>query len=244
MAGASSEVLRVKLVCDIISGVLDLVYPPYCLVCGQAGEDYLCPECIEKIDIIEQPFCRKCGIPCESYHCTTCRERNFEFKCSCSAGTFDSVLRKAIHLLKYDFRQPIADPLANLMVRCFPNTHLSGCVDVAVPVPIHRSRMLERGFNQAEELARGFCKKVSLPLETRSLRKHRETRHQVDLPHAERAVNVQGAFAVANPGPIAGKRVLLIDDVFTTGSTLSESAKTLKSAGAAEVYAYTLARSL
>lgn len=229
---------------DLYTGVLDLIYPPFCVVCRKAGNHYLCPECIEKIDLIEPPYCRKCGTPTESYLCSECRDNEFVFEFSRSTGIFEGTLRTAIHTLKYDFHLALADPLADLMVRCFPSTHLAGKIDMVVPVPIHHSRKTERGFNQAEELARRLCKKVSLPIETRALVKSRPTKHQVDLPYEQRALNVTGAFVVKNRDLIQGKRILLIDDVFTTGSTLNEAAKALKNAGSAEIYAYTLARSL
>ena len=233
-----------KLLRDACAGILELIYPPHCLVCREAGDDYLCAQCIEEIDLIEPPYCRKCGIPCESHFCRDCREREFAFEFSCSAGAFDGVLREAIFALKYQARIVMADPLADLMVRCFPQTHLAKAVDVVVPIPIHHSRFVERGFNQAEELARRFCKRVSLPLEVDALYKPGNTAHQVSLPRRKRMVNMKGAFAVKNANALTGKRVLLIDDVFTTGSTLDEAARILKANGAAQVYAYTLAKAL
>jgi len=236
----------IKLVRDIYSGILDLIYPPFCLVCKRADEGYLCAECIEKMDAIEPPYCRKCGMPCEpnEFNCLDCHGREFAFDAARSAGTFDGPLREAIHAFKYQYHLVLADPLAEMMVRCFPNTRLAGSVDVVVPVPIHRSREIERGFNQSVELARRFCARLSLPLETHAIAKHRKTRHQVDLPEDQRAVNVEGAFKLLDSEPVAGKRVLLIDDVFTTGATLNEAAKVVRSAGAASICTYTLARSL
>mgnify|MGYP001576399541 CR=1 FL=1 len=228
----------------ICTGLLDLIYPPHCLVCGEAGDDYLCAECVESIIFIEPPYCRKCGIPCESFYCETCKEREFAFECACSVGLFEGVLRETIHVLKYDCSIVMAEPLANLMARSFVDTRLGPKIDVVIPVPIHRKRMLERGFNQSVELARLFCERLSLPLELGVLRKPRETRHQVDLPHDLRATNVAGAFSVCNGGNLAGRNVLLIDDVITTGSTLDEAARTLRASGAGSVYAYTLARSV
>lgn len=228
---------------EFCCGVLDLVYPPHCLVCAGDGSDYLCAECAEKIIFVEAPYCRKCGLPCESFYCGLCREREFVFECACSAGLFEGVLREAIHALKYDLRIAMAEPLGELMARSFPDTRLGAKVDLVIPVPIHHKRMVERGFNQSAELARIFCKRVSLPLQSGVLYKSRETRHQVDLPHDLRAINVAGAFSVRRADAITGRKVLLIDDVFTTGSTLNEAARTLRSAGAGAVYGYTLARS-
>lgn len=228
----------------ICSGILDLVYPPHCLVCGQDGLDYLCQTCIDKIDLVGRLFCRKCSLPCESYHCRECREREYEFEYACSAGIFDGVLREAIHRLKYKSQILLADPLGEIMVRCYADTMLAGKFDLVVPIPIHSSRTAERGFNQAVELAERLCARLSLRFEPDVLAKPRPTRHQVDLPYEERLVNMRGAFRVRDGGKVAGKRVLLVDDVFTTGSTLNEAASTLKAAGAREVYGYTLARSL
>lgn len=229
---------------DVVSGLLDLVYPPFCLVCGVAGQEYLCAKCIEKIDIIGPERCSVCGTPTERYTCSDCEVREYAFESALSAGVYEGVLTQAIHALKYDKRVVLADPLAELMIRCFANTRLRGRVDLVVPVPVHRSRMVERGFNQAEELAARFARRVGLPMATKALVKVRKTPHQADLPQDLRYANVKGVFAVKRPGDIAGRRVLLIDDVFTTGSTLDESARALLDADAASVWAYTLARSI
>lgn len=236
----------VQLLRDIWSGVLDLVYPPFCLVCKEPGASYLCAKCVEGIILVEPPWCRKCGIPCEPdhYYCDQCREREFDFDFACSAGVFDGSLRDAIHALKFGGHIMMAQPLGELMVRHFPQTHLANNVDLAVPVPIHRSRLLHRGFNQSTELAKVLCKRVSLRLETEALVKTRKTRDQVDLPEDQRFANLEGSFSVIRPHAVAGMRVLLIDDVMTTGATLNEAARTLRSAGASAVFGYTLSRRL
>lgn len=223
---------------------MDLIYPPHCVVCREAEDGYLCPKCSEKITLIVPPVCRKCGTPCESYTCEQCRDREYAFECARSAGVFDGVLREAIHALKYRNLIVTADPLAEILIKAFPQTGFVGTVDTVVPIPIHRSRMVDRGFNQSEELAFRLARRIGLPVETRVLRKARKTRHQVDLPFDLRATNVQGSFVVRRPEKIRGKRVLLIDDVFTTGSTLDEAARVLLAAGATAVRAYTLAKSL
>lgn len=229
---------------DIFSGLLDLIYPPHCLICRAAGETYLCASCIEKIDLIKPPFCRKCGGPCESFHCEDCREREYHFECARSAAIYEGVLREAIHALKYRNYIAVAEPLAEIMAESFRDTGLAGRADIVIPIPIHASRMIHRGFNQSEELARGFAKRLHLPMEPRVLRKSKKTKRQVELPLDLRVSNVQGAFTAANPERIRGKRILLIDDVFTTGSTLDEAAKVLLNSGASTISAYTLAKSL
>lgn len=130
------------------------------------------------------------------------------------------------------------------MAEAFPNTGLAHTVDVIVPVPIHSSRMVDRGFNQSEELANRFARRIALPVAKGALHKPKRTKHQVELPFDERATNIRGSFAAKHVGRIQGKRVLLVDDVFTTGSTLDEAARVLLAAGASSVRAYTLAKSL
>lgn len=235
----------IQLAGDLWNGILDLIYPPFCLVCETTGPSYLCPECIKKIDRIKPPFCPKCGIPLSEteYYCTECRNREYFFEFARSVGTFDGVLRDAVHALKFDCYAMLAEPLGELMAQHYAEeTYLSGLVDVVVPVPIHRSRLIDRGFNQSAEIARVFCEHTSLKFEPDALVKSKKTRDQVGLPEEERFANIEGAFSVVKPDAIAGRRVLLIDDVLTTGATANETAKILRSAGASAVYAYTLAR--
>ncbi len=229
---------------DVWSGLLDLVYPPFCLVCGAAGEAYLCAKCIEKISLIEGPCCSRCGYPMESLPCRECSDKTLAFSGACSVGVFEGVLREAIHRLKYAGNLVLADPLAELMARHYPTCSIAGKADLVTAVPIHRSRALERGFNQSEELARRMCARTRLPFATGILIKPKETRHQVELPYDMRALNLRGAFKVRDRAAVAGKKILVVDDVFTTGSTLHEAATALKNAGASAVYAYTLAINL
>lgn len=229
---------------ELLSGFLDLIYPPHCLVCGACNDVYLCPQCEEKINLIGPQYCHKCALPSTSFHCQNCLDREFHFDSACSAGVYEGVLSAAIKSLKFDLHIGMAEPLAQLMIRCFPYSQFSGKVDVVIPIPIHRTRMVERGFNQSAELSKLLCKRISLPVELSVLHKIKHTSHQVDLPQDERIFNLEGAFAVRNADRVRGKSVLLVDDVFTTGSTLNEAAKVLKDAGARCAHAYTLARSI
>lgn len=234
----------VKAARDAFSGLLDLVYPPHCLICRAEGGSYLCAKCIEEIDLIKPPFCRKCGGPTESYLCEECRAREYHFECSRSAGIFDGNLRQAIHSLKYLNHISMAEPLAEIMAQGFRDTGLAGKADIVVPIPIHASRAIRRGFNQSEELAKGFCRRVHLPVEPHVLHKAKKTKRQMELPFDLRLSNIAGSFTVTHPERIRGKRVLLVDDVFTTGSTLDEAARVLLESGASLVSAYTLSKSL
>ncbi len=223
-------------------GVLDIVYPPYCLLCETNG-DYLCPACTDKIAAIEFPVCSKCGYP-RPYQgiCGDCLVRALSFDRARSAALFEGELREAIHLLKYSRKVVLAEPLAKLMVDRWPG--FGSEIDLVIPIPLHKSRFNERGFNQSEELARHLCLELGLPFRCEVMRRNRNTRQQVNLTAEERADNVAGAFSVRRVDDVWGKRVLLIDDVMTTGATANAAAEPLKAAGAKEVFVYTLARGL
>ncbi len=229
--------------CDAYMGLLDLVFPPFCLTCGTASEEYLCAECVDKILLIEPPACARCGSPAPTYPCPNCEGLSFSFDSAHCAGIYEGVLREAIHAFKYGCCEALSETLGGIMSSRIPARFLEGRIDCVVPLPIHRSRMLVRGFNQSELLARRVCSDTGLELALDVLYQKRKTPHQVNLPQEKRLGNVRNAFAVRNAGKIAGKRVLLVDDVLTTGSTLNEAALAMKNAGASSVHAYTLARS-
>lgn len=229
---------------EIFNGVADLIYPPFCCACGRGGDSHLCAKCVEEIRFIDLQHCLTCGTPTDKTTCPECEGREYAFERAASVGEYQGVLTKAIHAFKYDNRVALADKLAELMALGYANARFRERIDLVVPVPIHRSRLVERGFNQSEELAVRFCRLKRLPYRKDVLIKTQKTPHQVELSQDMRYSNVKGVFTAGNREVIRGKRILLIDDVFTTGSTLSESAQVLMDAGAAGVYAYTLARSV
>ena len=173
--------------------------------------------------------------------CPRCRRGNRQVDRARAVGGYDGALRAIVHALKYEGRRSLAQPLAELM-RIRGADMLTGA-DWAVPVPLHPSRRRERGFNQAADLAHH----LGVPV-CPALRRHRATRTQTELPAARRHANVRGAFAVAlgsargYTAPMAGSIVVLVDDVSTTGATLDECARVLKTAGVREVRALTAAR--
>jgi len=153
-------------------------------------------------------------------------------------------LRQAIHLLKYRGKLRLKQPLLQLAVAHF-NVHLPGTVyDAIIPVPLHRERLMRREFNQAAVLARGLASHLNIPVLERLLVRVRSTRPQVELSGRERRQNVRQAFAVTKPAVLENKQVLVVDDVFTTGATLGEIARTLKGARVARVDVFALARVL
>jgi ComF family protein len=170
--------------------------------------------------------------------CTICRENMPNFDSVYSFGNYEGSLRALIHLFKYGKIESLALPLSRLILRTIP---LDETFDMAIAMPMHWRKQWERGFNQAQLLAQPVAKRYGLKLSTNLVRR-RYTKAQAGLGAAERSENLKDSFRVKRPAQLAGKRVLLVDDVFTTGSTLRMAAESLKAAGAAHVTAVTLAR--
>lgn len=230
----------------IFAGLLDLVYPPKCLVCDDMQAKYLCDTCILEINNLEPPVCHRCGIPMSENRCTECADVNFAFDSARAVGEYDGVLKEAIHKLKYSGHRVMAPALGALLVELLHSKHagyLRQC-ECIVPIPIHPSRLKMRGFNQSELLAMEVAHSFGIPMVTNAVVRYRPTNPQVNLPLDERHENVRNAFEVVRKEDIAGKRVLLVDDVFTTGSTLDAAAQVIRDAGAKEVHVLTVAHSL
>lgn len=232
---------------DLWSGLLDLVYPPKCLVCGDMQSKYLCAECLSEIVFINPPppICSRCGAPNQENGCGECRGVEFAFDSARGVGIYDGALKEAIHQLKYSGHEVIAPVLGMLIVDHLKSRSIFiSQIDCIVPMPIHASRLRQRGFNQSELLAREIGRAFELPILPRTLIRGRATRPQVELSVEERLPNVDGAFEVVRSDAVSGRRVLLVDDVFTTGSTSDSASRALRDAGAGEVHVLTLARSV
>ena len=156
-----------------------------------------------------------------------------------AAGLFEGSLREAVHLFKYRPARSLGRPLATWMTA---RVRMISDLDLVMPVPLHRKRLRQRGFNQALLLGKGVADAFRLPLVYDKLQRVRNTRPQVELSGAERSRNVHDAFRIERPLGIAGKRILVVDDVFTSGATMNECARVLKESGAKSVVAFTLAR--
>ncbi len=237
---------------DVLDMILHWVFPTDCAVCGCPATDrqlpFFCRECWATIRPIEGPVCPRCGRPFDSplalvasprHRCGPCREKPPAFNCALSPYRYEGVLEQAIHLFKYRRRDALATPLADLMLVW---AHKLPPVTVVMPVPLHPSRLRSREFNQALLLADRIAGRLGLPLSFEQLVRVRATRPQTELDRKERARNVRRAFAVRQPDGLAGQRVLLVDDVLTTGATVNECAKVLRRTGVESVTVLTLAR--
>jgi len=174
----------------------------------------------------------------EQGRCALCRRGVRGFDAAYSFGFYEDALRELIHLFKYGRVQTLAAPLGRLLTRALP---LDQNFDVIVPMPLHWRKRWQRGFNQSELLAREIARRTHLPVR-KALRRVRYTNAQAGLTNAKRRENVSGAFRARKSPALAGRRVLLVDDVMTTGATAASGARALKLAGAKQVTLLTLAR--
>lgn len=226
----------------LTDAALDLLFPPRCAVCGHPGDE-LCASCRAAFHTLTPPLCDICGLPLGKHtECPRCAQHRPSFHRVRSAYTYEGAVRKAIHALKYNHRPRLAGPLAGALVDVLSppdNPQIVLC-----SVPMHPAREAERGYNHANLLARELAQHWGLAmLPPGALNRTRHTTTQVGLDRQTRQQNVQGAFE-ANRQMIEGYAVLLVDDVCTTGATMSACADVLYQAGCSRVEGVTLARTL
>ena len=206
----------------------------------------VCRACLAKPEpLAAEYFCVQCRSPFltsapldEQGRCALCRRGLRGFDAAYSYGFYEDELRELIHLFKYGCVQPLAKPLGNLLARALPRDRVFDCI---VPMPLHWRKRWQRGFNQSELLARDLSRRTNIPVK-KSLRRVRFTAAQAGLTNSKRRLNVSGAFRARRKGTLEGLRVVLVDDVMTTGATAASCARALKMAGAKEVTLLTVAR--
>ncbi len=220
-----------------LAALADLFYPERCVGCERRSSDVLCRACFETLPMVGSPVCGRCGLPTAfaTFVCEECKNVDFGFESARAPLKYEGVGKKIVHALKYRGYKQVVERLA---VPLMLETLGDGRFDAVVPVPLHRSRLRKRGFNQAELLARGIAGRMKATVSD-TLQVVRSTRDQVELSAAQRRANVAGAYVATQP--LRG-RLLLVDDVFTTGATMSACAATLLRKGAKEVHAVSLCR--
>jgi ComF family protein len=237
----------------LFKGLADLVFPPRCITCGSllTGEGIhpFCLSCTSRIHFIQSPLCTCCGMPFSAgegrdHLCGDCVTAEQHFKTARAVGKYEAVLLEAIHRFKYQGRVHVGEELGRYMAGCDYASFRIDDHTMLVPVPLHRKRLRERGFNQSVILAREVARRHSMPMNFNVLRRSVWTEPQVGLGKDARGANVRGAFEVKDREKIKGEKILLVDDVYTTGSTVRECARVLKAGGAAEVGVLTLARAV
>ena len=234
----------------MLGSIIDIFFPPVCPVCEKALKDKgksLCGDCeagFSRLRIIA-PVCGVCGAPFASetggeHTCGLCLAERPPFTKARSVYFYEGPVLTAIHKFKYNGHVILAQAFAGIFEDAAADCPAP---DIIVPVPLHINRLKKRGFNQSLLIARKMSKTLKTGLSYDNLARTRATEPQVNLKASERAKNVSSAFFIRAPAAFKGKRILLVDDVYTTGATIRECSKVLKKAGA-EVYALTLARAV
>lgn len=232
--------------------ILNFILPPRCVLCGKVLRDDqgICDSCINNVEFLKLPICYRCGQPLNEVTgqnnahllCARClRTKRQVFRLSRSAFAYDDFSKKLILDFKFYDYTDLAALLAKMLYVAGNDIFQSG-VDIIIPVPLHYTRLIKRKYNQSSLLAKELSKLTGIKTDNFILRKKRRTKPQVECSGTARLNNLKNAFIVKNPAKIKGKRVLLIDDVLTTGATLRECAVTLKRAGAKSVDNLTAAR--
>ena len=238
---------------EIFNNISNIIFPPQCISCANilkpSKEEIFCLTCREQIKYLTRSLCPICGMaflnsPSESHLCGNCLENKPYFSCARAVASYETIILDTIHQFKYSRDLSIGSALASFLAAfSFPDFEFQVSA-ILVPVPLHIKKLRERGFNQSLILANALSKKKRIEVNFSLLKRHKSTLTQTGLNKKEREQNIKGAFEVSDKKIISGKNVILIDDVYTTGATLNECAKTLMKAGAGKVAALTLARVL
>lgn len=226
--------------------ILDIIYPVRCPICNEIvipKGTKICASCWEKLHYIKEPRCKKCSKPIEleeKEYCSDCQRKNFNFEKGYAVWEYDAVMQHSIANFKYHNKKEYAKFYIQEMVEYYSDCIRKISPDVIVPIPIHRSKYLERGYNQTEILALGIGNKLEIPVLSHLLIRNKKTLPQKQLSDKERLRNLMEAFCyndkLVNTYHETIKKVLLIDDIYTTGSTIEACTNVLKANGISEVY--------
>ncbi len=235
-----------------IERLLQFLIPPQCPLCQKflpEGQRGICIDCLSEIHWIEPPFCSICGTPYLSkeivdHPCGDCLKKDRYFTIARSIGAYEGPLREGIHRWKYEGKTTLNPYFGQWMVEGLNRYWNLKELDLLIPVPLHKDRLRDRGFNQALLLVKEIQSRTGIPYLKRTLRKRRPTPPQVNLSGVERERGVKGAFEIIKREKIFEKSILLVDDVYTTGATVNECAKVLLRGGAKRVDVLTLARTV
>ena len=232
---------------SLYSSLFSILLPPVCTLCNEnLIEEVLCVECRKKFEHeqLSGPCCQVCSEPYATqsalnHTCGPCASSAPPFVSAKSLYLYKGAVLEALHRLKYSGDTSTARPLGRLLSQAIVEMDINPAM--LLPIPLHIGRLRKRSFNQSLLIARVCARTLSVPLDFKGLRRVRDTGPQVGLNRAERARNMKGAFELLHPETYYGERVLLVDDVYTTGATMRECAKLLKDAGAIP-YGITVAR--
>lgn len=228
----------------VLRKIISIFFPENCRLCGSITSEkkYLCPSCTSQICFISEPHCTVCGIPFQgethSHPCARCLKNAPEFSWHRSRTVYSDQVAHLVHGLKYGAKLDVLNLLGDWLMHY---QYLLEGSDFLIPVPLSIDRLRGRTYNQSLELARNLSRRMGIPVLAQGLQKNKVTPPQTTLARAERLQNLKGAFIWTGNQNLEGKKVVLIDDICTTGSTLSECARTLQLQNPREVGALTIA---
>jgi competence protein ComFC len=231
---------------SLFDNFIDLLFPPRCVICKSKSSRIICEDCLGKVAYLKAPVCGICGKPRDKYFsgdlCEDCAREGAPFIMARSVALYDGMIKEAIHKFKFDGKRTLAPYLGRFLVSYLQYGDIPiKEIDAVIPVPLSKQREKQRGYNQSKLLADGIARHFSIHIDSSSLKKIKDVTPQFELSRKERLQNIKGAF---RSSPIAGKNILLIDDIYTTGATAREAASALRTAGAGNVYVLTLARAV
>ena len=232
---------------------LSLLFPETCQFCQQESakstDGYVCSQCWKRLRFLRHPFCERCGLPFDgevfsTFRCTNCRDQKFVFRTARAAVIANEFSLNLVHQYKYEGAVWLEKVLADLLWDQLGVLGMREDWDLVVPVPLFSTKKREREFNQAERIGGIIAARLGVPMEGGLVKRVAPTGSQTMLTRSERRKNVQGAFAVGIRRPLKGLRLMLVDDVFTTGATTNACARVLKKLGATDIQVWTVVRGL
>ncbi len=231
-----------KLLNSIWRKILGLLYPHTCVFCGKVSESSICDACKDKVFYVCEPRCKKCGKPIryeEQEYCHDCHKQKSYYEQGKSIWIHKGLVPWSVYQFKYHNRRIFGEFYAREMYRLYEKWIRDCGIELIVPIPLHKKRRRRRGYNQAEIVARYLSQYTGIPMDSRAVARCKYTKPQKALNHQDRKKNVKDVFEVRAGGPV-GKRILLVDDIYTTGSTINEISKEFLEKGHNKVWFLTI----
>lgn len=225
----------------MVNKVISMFFPKTCPLCEKIIYDkmYICGNCLEKLYVIKEPKCYKCGKPLNSDEkiiCSDCTKTAHCFDKGIAVFEYKEQIRESLYRFKYQNQRVYSEFYAKMAIQLYESTLNEWKVDKIIPVPMYRKKKIRRGYNQAEEFADELSKYTGIPRDNKCLVRIKNTSPQKGMNSEQRRINMENAFAVSVPGIKRCRNVLLVDDIYTTGSTIDGCAKLLRAAGVQRIY--------